>query len=237
MSVSYSPKSITNGLVLCLDSTNPKSYPGSGTKWYDISGYGNHGTLNNFTGAAAGSLSGFDLNTSYMMFDRHVGVGDGVANNYVSVPSSTSLTDCLSQNGVSVEIWLKMTTYYCTALTRWAGPWEVYYCSGLVHRTIGTGGSDGSTGVAASTYLNQFHQIVATHDGFNRRVYVNGSQVFADINIVTAQDSTATMGIGAYNNGNYAFMGAMPIFRVYNRPLSAGEVQTSFNATKGKFRI
>lgn len=237
MSVFYSPKTISSGLVLCLDSTNPKSYPGTGTMWYDISGYGNHGTLNNFTGASAGTLSGFDSNTGYMMFDRHVGTGDGVANNYVSVASSSSLAECLSQNGVSVEIWLKMTTYYCTALTRWAGPWEVYYCSSLVHRTMGTGGSDGSSSVAASTYLNQFHQIVATHDGVNRRLYVNGAQVFSDVNIVSAQDSTATMGIGAYSNGNYALVGAMPIFRVYNRHLAASEVQSSFNSLKGKFRI
>lgn len=237
MGVAFSPKLISDGLVLCLDSTNPKSYPGSGNSWYDISGYGNHGTLNNFTGASAGSLSGFDSSTGYMMFDRHVGTGDGIANNYVSVPSSASLAGCLSQNGVSIEMWLKMTTSYCTALTRWPGPWEVYYCSSLVHRTMGTGGGDGTSSITVSTYFNQFHHIVATHDGFNRRLYVNGLQVFSDINIVTAQDSTATMGIGAYNNGNYALAGAMPIFRVYNRPLAASEVLTSFNAIKGRFRI
>lgn len=237
MAVSYSPQLISNGLVLCLDSMNPKSYPGSGNSWYDISGYGNHGTLNNFTGASAGSLSGFDSSTGYMMFDRHVGTGDAAANNYVAVSSSASLTGCLSQNGVSIEMWLKMTTSYCTALTRWPGPWEVYYCSSLVHRTIGTGGGDGTSSITTSTYLNQFHHIVATHDGFNRRLYVNGLQVFSDINIVTGQDSTATMGIGAYNNGNYALVGAMPIFRVYNRPLVSSEVLTSFNAIKGRFRI
>lgn len=237
MSVTYSPKTITDGLVLCLDSTNRKSYPGSGNAWFDISGYGNHGTLNNFTGASAGTLSGFDTNTGYMMFDRHVGAGDGIANNYVVVSSSPSLAGCLSQNGMSVEIWLRQTTSNCTALTRWAGPWEIYYCSSLVHRTMGTGGSDGNSGYGASANLNIFHQIVGTHDGVNRRLFVNGKQIFADINIVSAQDSTAAMGIGAYNNGNYAFIGAMPVFKVYNRPLSAAEVEVSYNALKGKFAI
>ena len=36
-----------NGLVLCLDAGNRKSYPGSGTTWTDLSGRGNNGTLTN----------------------------------------------------------------------------------------------------------------------------------------------------------------------------------------------
>jgi hypothetical protein len=34
----HSPKIVTDGLVLMLDAANPKSYPGSGTTWYDLSG-------------------------------------------------------------------------------------------------------------------------------------------------------------------------------------------------------
>ena len=47
MSVAYNPKIVTNGLVLCLDAGNTKSYPGSGTAWTDLSGNGNTGTLTN----------------------------------------------------------------------------------------------------------------------------------------------------------------------------------------------
>lgn len=38
---------ITDGLVLNLDATNPQSYPGTGTTWFDRSGYNNNGTLTN----------------------------------------------------------------------------------------------------------------------------------------------------------------------------------------------
>lgn len=34
----YSPRLVTDGLVLTLDAANPKSYPGSGATWYDLSG-------------------------------------------------------------------------------------------------------------------------------------------------------------------------------------------------------
>jgi hypothetical protein len=41
------PNISTGGLVLALDAANPKSYPGSGTTWNDLSGYGNNITLTN----------------------------------------------------------------------------------------------------------------------------------------------------------------------------------------------
>ena len=47
MALVHSPRIITDGLVLALDAANPKSYPGSGTTWYDLSGNDNHGTLLN----------------------------------------------------------------------------------------------------------------------------------------------------------------------------------------------
>ena len=53
MSLHHSPKIVTNGLVLCIDSANVKSYPGSGTTLFDISGNSITGTLVN--GAIANS--------------------------------------------------------------------------------------------------------------------------------------------------------------------------------------
>jgi hypothetical protein len=47
MSLIHSPRIVTDGLVLCLDAGNPKSYTGSGTTWTDLSGNGNNGTLTN----------------------------------------------------------------------------------------------------------------------------------------------------------------------------------------------
>lgn len=45
MAISYSPKIVTDGLVLALDAANVRSYPGSGTSWYDLSGNGHNITL------------------------------------------------------------------------------------------------------------------------------------------------------------------------------------------------
>lgn len=48
MSIVSGPKIITDGLVLFLDAANEKSYNGSGTTWFDLSGSNNNnGTLTN----------------------------------------------------------------------------------------------------------------------------------------------------------------------------------------------
>ena len=76
MALSHSPKIVTDGLVLCLDAGDGKSYSGSGTTWYDRSGNGNNGILVN------GPT--FDSN------NRGAIVFDGV-NDHVSIPNSSSL--------------------------------------------------------------------------------------------------------------------------------------------------
>jgi hypothetical protein len=45
MSAIGGPNVVEDGLVLALDAANPKSYPGSGTTWFDKSGNGNNFTI------------------------------------------------------------------------------------------------------------------------------------------------------------------------------------------------
>jgi hypothetical protein len=61
MGINYSPKIVTDNLVLCLDAANPLSYPGSGNTWYDLSGSNNHGTL--------GTTSLWNNSGKFMSFD------------------------------------------------------------------------------------------------------------------------------------------------------------------------
>jgi hypothetical protein len=37
MSVNLGPDIIETGLILSYDAMNPRSYPGSGSTWYDVS--------------------------------------------------------------------------------------------------------------------------------------------------------------------------------------------------------
>ena len=47
MGLAHSPSIITDGLELCFDAANTKSYPGSGTTWTDMGSKGIDGTLTN----------------------------------------------------------------------------------------------------------------------------------------------------------------------------------------------
>jgi hypothetical protein len=95
MTINYSPRISTDGLVLCLDAGNTKSYPGSGTTWFDISGNGYNFTLTNspvfethrnarcftFSGVndyatRAGSIS-HDIGQSCTLFIVMASVGNG----------------------------------------------------------------------------------------------------------------------------------------------------------------
>jgi hypothetical protein len=88
MSVAGGPDLIQDGLVLCLDAANTKSYPGSGTSWVDLSGNGNNGTLTN--GPTFSSTNGGNI-----FFDG--------TNDYVRV-SSTSIIP--GSSSFTFNIWL-----------------------------------------------------------------------------------------------------------------------------------
>mgnify|MGYP006213918775 FL=1 len=73
MATLYNPNIVTDGLVLCLDAANKRSYIGSGTAWDDLAG-GNNGTLTNGPTFDAG-------NGGSVVFDGandYINLGDGL---------------------------------------------------------------------------------------------------------------------------------------------------------------
>ena len=68
MAFNYSPKIVTDGLVLYMDAANSKSYVSGSTTWNDISRSGNNGTLINgptFNSSNGGSIV-FDGTNDYV---------------------------------------------------------------------------------------------------------------------------------------------------------------------------
>lgn len=86
MAFHYSPKLVTDGLVLALDAANSKSYPGSGTTWYDLSG-------NDFNFTLDGSGITWNSSGTFTLADG----GATYANNI------TDSTDC------TFVFWMKTT--------------------------------------------------------------------------------------------------------------------------------
>ena len=66
MAAASGPNVVEDGLVLALDAGNAKSYPGSGTTWYDISDKGNNftaTTISTVSDAKAGTVYDYDNST------------------------------------------------------------------------------------------------------------------------------------------------------------------------------
>lgn len=226
MGINYNPNIVREGLVLYYDAANTKSYPGSGTTWYDLSGRGHNATLVNNT-----SLSG-----SVMSFD---GVDDSV------LVGNHSDYNGLSNITIESIAKFKRTGSYEYLISNARDCCGTYY--GFEVRTISnnrlrfTIWNGGGVSADSSTVLNleQYYHITCTYDGTAMKTYLNSTldRVF---NTTSGIGSPASFNLrlgemGAYRG--YEMQGEISFIKIYNRALSQDEVKQNFNATRGRFGI
>ena len=229
MAVSYNPKVVTDGLVLCLDAGNTKSYPGSGTTWTDLSGNGNNGTLVNgvgFDGDYGGSLS-----------------FDGV-NDYATIPDD----DIWNIGSAKTwEMWINMNSVVNTTLP--FGKGSQWWFSVGYTSLGGTSGEfnwlayDGSwntlnTGIVIST--NTWYHLMVTWDGSFFRFYANGELASTSSNYSAKvwSNSAFPVDIGGFSGGSSYVNAKIPIVRIYDdKELLDFEVLQNYNALRGRYGI
>ena len=229
MPVSYNPSIVVDGLVLCLDAANRRSYSGSGTTWTDLSGNGNNGTLVNgvgYVGTNGGSLSFDGVDDKVTLSSNNInGLSSGTTEfsilTWVKYNSTTLYTAFFEkQNGTGTTIRLDMG---------WIG--NVIYLT--------TSNSDGTTVNQGSfTYgannPNLWYHIALTCGGSSKKGYVNSVNTFSQTFTSYYPDNTYNLGIGGNIrelNGNIAQT------LIYNKALTAQEIQQNFNATRSRFGI
>tara|TARA_Y100000015_G_scaffold6115_1_gene5564 strand:+ start:56 stop:739 length:684 start_codon:yes stop_codon:yes gene_type:complete len=225
MAVGYNPKVVIDGLVLALDAGNTKSYPGSGTSWTDLIG-SNTGTLTN--GPTFSSDNGGSI------------VFDGT-NDYVTIPNNTSLDN----QKQTVEVWIKTDDMGSGHEGFWFEKgslntqYSLFHLNGSIYWRHNIGGGNNDLTTTMSTYMNtsNWYQVVGTYTSGDRRLYINGVQVNSDTASGTVATNSGGMSIGAYNSGSpsYFYNGNYAICRVYNKALTASEVQQNYNELKGRY--
>ena len=254
MSFNYSPKIITDGLVLYLDAANKRSYPGSGTIWSDLSKNGNNGTLTNgptFNSANGGSIV-FDGTNDYI--DCGVSTSLNITGsittdmwvNYSSTNNTLdgSLIGKYSNSGGSTnQAWI---VFLSTSNYQSYGPGNTGPLSGELGWLASSNGNFNGAliGSGEQIYINTWYNFVTIYDSGNDSllIYINGS---LKRNVVrTGQTSgllatgSRSVQIGGTLSDNIRWVqGKIPISRIYNRALSASEVLQNYNATKTRFRI
>ena len=220
MGVFAGPEITSDGLVLALDAANSKSYPGSGTTWTDLSGRGNTGTLTNgptYSSANGGSLS----------FD---GVDD-----YVELNTNNIIT---GTNPFTFEAFYKVTNASVAA--------DLFgnYGAGYTSNTIWISGRYGVYINTSVPYFQGYPLGVGTyHMAFTRTsagactLYKNGI-VDGTATNTTSIPVGQNFRIGSDVNGiGEVFGGNLYSLKVYNRALTAQEIQQNFNATRSRYSI
>jgi hypothetical protein len=226
---------VTDGLVLCLDAANAKSYPGSGTTWTDLSAQGNNGTLQN--GVGYNSNNGGSLT-----FDG--------ANDYVSISSGAS---SINSFNISVGCWLfqnnihtsnvfsEIKTLVQVGNAGDIGSSSCFYLhlrgsNAFFRYQAGVNIAQVSPGIAQEA--NTWHYYTGVSNNSSILLYRDGVLVGSTPYTIsfsslgnTNVDIGKTGGFNSYINGNIAQVS------IYNRALTAAEVSQNFNATRGRFGI
>ena len=215
MALAHSPKIVTNGLVLCLDAANPKSYPGTGTTCFDLSGNNNNGTLVNGTTYS-------DTNNGRFIFDG--------SNDYITVSLN------LQNTNYSV---MAIARYTGTGQNRrvissnsgnwlmgwWAGQTNKYFAEGWVSPETG--------GTAETSWI--CYVATGSQPSDSWALYRNGALIVGP----NANGSNGPNGIRIGGSGVYGEYSACEVNYVsaYNRVLTATEIQQNFNAFRGRFGL
>jgi hypothetical protein len=226
------PKISTTGLVLCLDPGNQKSYPGTGTTVYDLSGNQNNFTLQSssafiasenvfrftlggtnwlerstlLTGFTAGSLSAYS-------FAAYVKITD------------VSTTRLLSHDDLGGDTTNRLN-YYVTSTNMSGEKNNVFnFSSGLNNLTV----------------TNNWMFIGGVITEYTSRMYRGTFTNGFDVGVVQTFPSSSP------EIGNYTLIGRRGIdtnfggdigqFFIYNKALTHGEMFQTYNGTRARYGI
>jgi hypothetical protein len=220
MSLSHSPRIVTNGLTLYLDAANRKSYPGSGTAWNDLSGNGRNLTLFNGTAYNSAGYFDFDGTDDYAQTSNNgLGTGSLIPHTLEMWVNFDTMT--------SPRWWLALIGQFNTGSHHWIGTTTTQFgaFSANCQRT--------PTLAAATNWM----QIVGTFDGTTLTYYVNNVNTGGSCAASGFNFTNTDFSIGLRLGAEAYFDGKVAVSRIYNRALSALEVQQNFNALRGRFGI
>jgi hypothetical protein len=225
MAYNFSPRIITDGLVLYLDASNTRSYVSGSTIWNDLSRGGNTGTLVNgptFNSGNGGSI----------VFD---GVDDYVIS---SNPTSNIFSNLPS---FTVSFWVKETTYAGngSVLISSQGTNDIFLQIQSNSAYIGTINNYLTLPLSLfNLTLNKISNMVFVKDNNVAFFYLNTTQyTFPGISNFTFMGSNNSINIGKYTSSGFEFTGNLYSTSIYNRALSATEILQNYNATKTRFGI
>lgn len=223
MSFHHSPKIVTNGLVLCLDAANKKSYSGSGTIWRDLTQSANNFSLVNGTSFSNSNQGSFLLDGN----DDVISIS-----NPINIPNTESSS--------SADIWFNTYTTSGTKQILFVGKdgnsYQIEIRSNILRMGVWGGGFLVSSNITPSTFT--WYNCTISTNGTTHNIYLNG-QLINSNSTATQTGNVTRIVIGSYllNGGNEQFNGLISNVKIYNRVLSASEISQNYNSLKGRFNL
>ena len=223
----FNPNIVTEGLILNIDASNVRSYPGSGTAINDLSGQDAHGTINgtvSFVGAGVSSYWNFATASSA---------------NFISSTKSQAYVDCtiifqpdFTLNSNSSLVGLIAASNDATNTDKSMrfggatnpGPWTI--------KSSGLNADD--WGNTSTTYY------------LNGNAVANGASLVTGWNILGAYRTNQStfpasfayfLGTEGFSAAVRDFQGRIAVCLMYNRQLTAREHAKNFAAFKGRFGL
>ena len=215
MALSHSPSIVLDGLVLCLDAGNPKSYPGSGTTWTDLSGNGYLATMRNLT------ASNWVLVDGQRTFETNDTNNQGfTVSNFVRPGTNRTYS-----------IWLKSKSFSLG--------WQTWFDDGAERILFGTSTDTvhiyPDVNLTANLQINTWYNLTYTLSGTTAIGYVNGVSIGSGTYTSTLTSGTGDLWILGDNGGEISSC-YCSYASVYNRALTPQEIQQNYNALKGRFQ-
>jgi hypothetical protein len=223
---------VTNGLILNIDPANSSSYSGIGNTIYDLSGSGNTGTLTNSPTFSA-------LNSGSITFDG--------SSNYIDLTPTGTGISLTSSSDFNVSGWIYVEATQPkiapSVVEKYNGvggyPLAIRWGSNTLYTIVYDGTNSAAAG--ASITPNTWAYFSANNILSQKKLemYMNssliGSTTYSTLNNIT---TTASIKIGyrGFDSNTY-FAGKLAKLQIYNRALSATEIQQNYNATKGRFGL
>ena len=226
MSIKYNLNIVTDGLVLCLDAANKKSYPGTGTTWTDRSGGNNNVTLANGVGFGSnnGGVLTFDGVNDHATAGNFFNYQAFTINLWVN-PGSTQAqyADILDNNHTGAQNWV---------LQQNSTNQNQY--NFLVLGASAQNSATGNFNLTAGVWVN----LTFTYDGTKVRGYNNGV-LFATGGALgtTINYSNQSFNIGRWGGGGRYWEGEYGSLHAYNVALTSAQILQNYNATKSRFGL
>ncbi len=224
MGTNYNPQIVTSGLVFCVDAANPKSYPGSGNTWIDLSN-GNNSTLAN--------------TPSYNSANGSFTFNGGATDQYVT----GNLATIAVGSNVTTEAFVKLNTVSGVKNIFTIGRSAVSFSYGMVinNNSFRFRNSNNDHIFSSPTTLTTgvWYHLVLSSTATETTGYVNGVSQGTTAHVVTNNAIPEyCISRRALNDASEYMNGEISLVRIYyNKAFTQNEVLQNFNATRGRFNI